>query len=166
LVNCFKDIGSVRACATDNAVDYFMGSRTIDKSTSVGLYKDEDEWKLWEKEKGVLHIELKDWADVIVFAPLSANTLAKMAHGICDNLVTCVFRAYPVDKPVVLAPAMNTDMWFHPATKEGIDKIRSWYNDVYVVEPIEKMLACKTVGIGAMADISDIVEVVGGFCES
>jgi phosphopantothenoylcysteine decarboxylase len=160
LVISFQNIGEVKACATDNAVNHFIGSRPTDKSTRVGLYKDEDEWRLWKKDKRVLHIELKDWADIIVFAPLSANTLAKMASGMCDNLVTSIFRAWPVSKPIVLAPAMNTDMWENPVTAQNINDTSGRYDSLYVVMPIEKTLICGTTGIGAMAEISDIVEMV------
>lgn len=59
----------------------------------------------------VLHIELRRWADVLVLAPLSANTMAKVAHGLCDNLLTSVVRAWDYAKPMIVAPAMNTYMW-------------------------------------------------------
>src|SRR4029077_5091902 len=83
---------------------------------------DEDEWpgqtegRHWEREQPVLHIELRRWADLFVIAPLDANTLAKLANGLADNCLTCVWRAWDATRPVVLAPAMNTLMWQHPAT--------------------------------------------------
>jgi len=64
----------------------------------------------------VLHIDLAKWADIFVIAPCSANTLAKLAYGICDNLLTSVARAWDADRPLVIAPAMNTHMWTHPHT--------------------------------------------------
>ncbi len=81
---------------------------------------DADEWPgreagdWYERGDTVLHIELRKWADVFVIAPLDANTLAKLAVGLCDNCLTCVWRAWDTAKPVVLAPAMNTLMWQNP----------------------------------------------------
>lgn len=73
-------------------------------SASVSLAGDEDEWRGW-KQVGdpVVHIELRRWADVFVIAPLSANTLAKLANGLCDNLVTCVARAWDFNRPLVVS---------------------------------------------------------------
>ena len=64
----------------------------------------------------MLHIELRRWADLFVIAPLDANTLAKLAGGLADNCLSCVWRAWDLARPVVLAPAMNTLMWEHPLT--------------------------------------------------
>ena len=86
------------------------------------LVLDEDEWpgrdegRRWQRDEDVLHIELRRWADVLLIAPLDANTLAKLANGLADNCLTCVWRAWEPGRPVVLAPAMNTLMWQHPAT--------------------------------------------------
>ena len=73
-------------------------------SEVVPLHDDEAEWRGWQKVGDpVLHIELRRWADVFVVAPLSANTLAKMANGMCDNLLTCVVRAWDFSKPLLVA---------------------------------------------------------------
>lgn len=138
-----------------------------------------DDWlttgpELWQKNMPVLHIELRKWADVLVIAPLTANTLAKMANGICDNLLTSVFRAWDPLKPVVVAPAMNTMMWESPKTDEHLetlmdmldvvhdlrDEDSSYTQNFFVVEPACKKLACGDEGKGALANIPDIVEEV------
>ncbi|KAM3146011.1 hypothetical protein pb186bvf_001989 [Paramecium bursaria] len=82
----------------------------------IQALSDQDEWNQW-KQKGdpVLHIDLRKWADMMIICPLSANTLAKIANGICDNLLTCVIRAWEfqdkqITKPIYVAPAMNTQM--------------------------------------------------------
>lgn len=129
------------------------------KKHSQGVYFDEYEWMGYETFKKVLHIELVKNNDMFVIAPLSANTLAKIANGICDNLLTCVARAWDFDKPFTVAPAMNTKMWNHPITQEHIAKIKSW--GIKVIEPVSKELFCGDVGIGAMADISTIFESFG-----
>jgi len=126
---------------------------------SVPVLTDDDDWHSW-KQKGdpVLHIELRKWADVLVVAPLSANTLAKLSCGICDNLLTSVARAWDFRKPFLVAPAMNTYMWDHPVTAPQIEKLEKW--GIQVIEPISKVLACGDLGKGAMAQVSTVVEAV------
>ncbi|RYY36761.1 hypothetical protein EON62_01540 [archaeon] len=96
----------------------------------------------------------------MVIAPLSANTLAKVAAGLCDNLLTCVLRAWDFDggKPILVAPAMNTHMWTHPFTAKHLAVLQEL--GMHVIPPIAKRLACGDVGHGAMAPVEDIVEAV------
>src|SRR5439155_25384267 len=86
---------------------------------------DEDEWpgERYRRGDAVLHIELRRWAEVLLIAPLDANTLAKLALGLTDNCLTCVYRAWERARPVLLAPAMNTLMWEHPATQRQLVQI-------------------------------------------
>lgn len=113
-----------------------------------------DEWT----HQGIMHIELKKWADVFVIAPLSANSLAKLANGLADNLVTCVARAWDFRKPMVLAPAMNTAMWEHPATAPHIALLQQW--GAIIVPPVVKTLACGDTGMGGLASPATIVAAV------
>jgi len=116
------------------------------------------EWLWWRKiGDSIQHIELANWMDLMLIAPLTANTMAKMANGICDNLLTSVWLAHGT-KPVYVAPAMNSNMWDHPATQANLQKIKSF--GVQVINPVEKKLACGVTGIGAMAQIEDIVDEV------
>lgn len=94
----------------------------------------------------------------MLIAPLSANTLAKMAHGQCDNLLTCVARAWDFAHPLIVAPAMNTLMWTHPFTEQHLSTLRSL--GVVIIPPISKVLACGDIGAGAMASVDEIVSVV------
>ncbi len=150
------------------------------------LFRDADEWPGDRYRRGdpVLHVELRKWADLFLIAPLDANTLAKLAVGLCDNCLTCVWRAWDLRKPVVLAPAMNSLMWQNPFTRRhllavaadfGADHLTSpsslddWQllariNDrsksLRVVPPVCKALACGDVGIGGLAEVADIVAAV------
>ncbi|XP_045892374.1 phosphopantothenoylcysteine decarboxylase isoform X2 [Micropterus dolomieu] len=114
---------------------------------------------LWtQRSDPVLHIELRRWADLLVIAPLDANTLGKIANGICDNLLTCVVRAWDTSRPLLFCPAMNTAMWQHPITAQQVSRLTEFG---YVEIPcIAKKLVCGDEGKGAMAEVSTIVSVV------
>ncbi len=99
------------------------------------------------------HVALGRWADVILIAPLSCNTLAKMANGICDNLLLAVYLSATC--PVVVAPAMDEDMWHHPATNRNLDLIKSYGNSIIPVENGE--LASGLFGDGRMAEPETII---------
>ena len=132
-----------------------------------------DEWKEWnEVGDPVLHIDFRDWADLLLIAPLSAHTLAKLANGLCDDTLSCVVRAWDFaqgvrpGKPLLLAPAMNTAMYDHPLTEEQLTKIQSFWNEkikpnrVIRINPQVKTLACGEVGIGALACVDTIISSV------
>lgn len=88
---------------TTKSAQYFFKQEQL--PCSVGpVAGDEDEWHAWQTVGDpVLHIELRRWADVYVIAPLSANTLAKLANGLCDNIVTCVARAWDFNRPLLVS---------------------------------------------------------------
>lgn len=102
------------------------------------------------------HVELGRWADLLVIAPLSCNTLAKMAGGLCDNLLLATYLSAVC--PVVVAPAMDEDMWNHPGTRANLEKIRSYGNRVIPVEKGE--LASGLFGDGRMAEPETILEFI------
>lgn len=146
----------IKVIATEKSF-HFWDIKDID--SDIEVFVDTDEWvgEQYVKDKPIAHIELRKWADVIVIAPLTANTLAKIANGLADNLLTCVMRAWEVKtKPIIIAPAMNTAMWEHPATSEHIQRLHRWHT-MTIVGPISKTLACGDTGKGAMANIDDIV---------
>jgi phosphopantothenoylcysteine decarboxylase len=148
------------------------------------LYRDSDEWPGSRYQRGdqVLHIEFRKWADLFIVAPLDANTLAKFALGLSDNFLSCIFRAWDFAKPVILAPAMNTLMWDSPVTLRHLRQLledraegpfpSGWTLDdapavfarhaprIILVPPQAKRLACGDVGVGAMAEVTEIAEVV------
>jgi phosphopantothenoylcysteine decarboxylase/phosphopantothenate--cysteine ligase len=108
------------------------------------------------------HIALADRAEAAVVAPATANCLAKLAHGLADDLLSTVLLA--VDAPVILAPAMNARMWAHPAVRANVETLRS--RGVRLVGPAEGRLACGTTGPGRMAEPEEIlavlIEIMGG----
>jgi len=175
----------VKVVATDAATYFFDAAPLRVKQT---LILDDDEWpgradgERYERGDVVMHIELRRWADIFAIAPLDANTLAKLAVGLCDNCLTCVWRAWDTARPVVLAPAMNTLMWQHPFTRRHLrslaadagaghipahladDALIQQINDrsstLRIVSPITKTLACGDTGVGAMAEVADVVAAV------
>ncbi len=102
------------------------------------------------------HVELGLWADAILLAPATANTLAKMASGICDNLLMAVYLSARC--PVFFAPAMDLDMLQHPSTKNNIEKLLSWGN--YQINPAHGELASGLVGTGRMAEPEHILQIL------
>ena len=105
------------------------------------------------------HIELGKWADVCCIAPLSANTLAKLANGICDDMLSTTVLALPLTCPLILAPAMNSNMWYHPMTQKNLEKLHTLPH-VQFVQPVEKRLACGDFGVGGLASPSSILSTV------
>lgn len=99
------------------------------------------------------HVMLGRWADIMLIAPLSCNTLAKMANGFCDNLLMAVYLSATC--PVVVAPAMDEDMWHHPATNKNIETIKNFGNKVITVNKGE--LASGLFGDGRMAEPEEII---------
>jgi phosphopantothenoylcysteine decarboxylase len=193
LFRALREAGhSVRVVATESSLYFFdpaeIGppeSSPEDAALPPGpLYRDADEWPAGGYHRGdtVLHIELRKWADILIIAPLDANTLAKLALGLSDNCLTCVFRAWDFARPVVLAPAMNTLMWDSPVTRRHLAQILADRGDgrapsdwtlaeadavfarhapgIVLVPPQAKRLACGDVGLGAMAEVASIAEVV------
>jgi phosphopantothenoylcysteine decarboxylase len=177
----------VRVVATDAAL-YFFDPAELDPAGAPAegrvLFRDADEWPEPRYRRGdaVLHIELRKWADMLIVAPLDANTLAKFAIGLSDNCLACVFRAWDFAKPVVLAPAMNTFMWESTVTLRQLGQLLDdragapvpggWSLEdapalfarhaprIVLIPPQAKRLACGDVGKGAMAEVTEIAEVV------
>jgi phosphopantothenoylcysteine decarboxylase len=180
----------VKVVSTQAAL-YFFDPLELDPSrperNRAVVILDEDEWpgrsegRKYQRTDDVLHIELRRWADLFLLAPLDANTLAKLAAGLADNCLTCVWRAWEPSRPVVLAPAMNTLMWQHPLTVRhlrqlaadagsppseqlALDELFAWINRqcarLRIVPPQSKLLACGDVGMGALAVLEEIVGVV------
>lgn len=179
LIEKLSAIGIVDVIITEKTVPFVSVGYIKDllRKTGGRVYTDKDEWQWnrkdtvfldeygnessysdhWVKSDPVLHIELRNKAIALVIAPCSANTLAKISNGLCDNLLTTVARAWDMNRPFIIAPAMNTHMWNHPLTKKQLATFSCFSLNNTIIEPQSKMLACGTEGIGAMADIDSIV---------
>lgn len=121
-------------------------------SSLTGQQTYTDLWSLTDEvEMG--HIELSRIADMVLVAPATADIIAKMAHGIADDLATTCLLAS--NKPIFVAPAMNVEMWNKPATQRNILQLEN--DGVTIIDPAEGELACGEVGVGKMAEIQDIL---------
>lgn len=140
----------------------FIDKKKIDEIMEllkIEIYNDDSEWNDWKDKKEVLHIELKKWADVLLICPLSANTLAKICCGICDNLITCTIKALDKSKPVFYALAMNTFMYLNEETQNYREKLNKQYG-WYEIPVTNKKLKCGDTGKGALAHIKDIFKTI------
>ncbi|XP_070506370.1 phosphopantothenoylcysteine decarboxylase-like [Chironomus tepperi] len=144
---------NIRVVLTNKA-QQFVSKEDI----AAEVFLDEHEWSMWKKRGDpVLHIDLVKWADIFVIAPLDANTLGKISSGICDNLLTCVARAWDLEKPLVFCPAMNTKMFLHPITRKQIEELKEY--GYIEIRPISKTLMCGDTGMGAMAEYTTVVDI-------
>ena len=111
-----------------------------------------------EDPKQIQHIDLGKEADLFLVAPASANTIAKLAHGFADTIVTSTALALPSDVKKFLAPAMNTKMLDHPATQNNLETLKSY--GYQIIPPREAILACGDQGSGALASIETILTTI------
>ena len=148
LIRMYTRAGAeVKAVLTDNALE-FVTPLTVQTLTTNKVYINNFDTSNYSPE----HISLCDWSDIFVIAPATANTIAKIANGICDNLLTSLALAYT--KPFLIAPAMNCNMYSNTITQENISKLKNkGYN---FVEPETGYLACGAEGTGRLADLNTI----------
>jgi phosphopantothenoylcysteine decarboxylase / phosphopantothenate---cysteine ligase len=140
----------VRAILTDSA-QQFISPLTIATLCRHRVYTDADFWAPVHDRP--LHIQLGEWADVFLIAPLTANTLGKLALGLADNLLTNTILASTC--PILVAPAMNTAMWQQSAVQDNWHHLQKMER-IHAIGPAAGLLACDTVGTGRMAEPKDI----------
>jgi phosphopantothenoylcysteine decarboxylase/phosphopantothenate--cysteine ligase len=105
------------------------------------------------------HVDLGLWADLMIIAPATASTIGKMAHGIADNMLITTYLSAKC--PVMIAPAMDLDMFAHPSTQKNIETLKSFGN--IIIEPDAGELASGLIGKGRMKEPEAIVEEIAGF---
>lgn len=151
LVRTLRRAGNAVRCAmTPNAVQ-FVAPLTLQAVSGQAVRT-----QLFDpvEEGGIDHIALADWADLVVVAPATANILAKLAHGLADDLVSTV--ALATRAPMLVAPAMNLNMWLHPATQNNMTTLRQ--RGVRIIGPESGELACGWDGEGRMAEPQAIAD--------
>lgn len=156
LIRMYKKANAnVRVVLTPNALN-FVTKLTLQTLSNSEVYVENFEIDEYKPE----HIALTE-ADIFVIAPASANTISKLANGICDNLLLSTACAF--NRPILIAPAMNTNMWNNPFVQENLSKLSN--NGYHILEPASGFLACGTTGIGRMREIDDIfaktIEILG-----
>lgn len=147
-----KNGAEVKIILTPSAKDF------VSPLTLSTLSRNEVYIELFEENSWTNHVMLGRWADIMIIAPLTCNTLAKMATGLCDNLLLATYLSATC--AVVVAPAMDADMWQHPATKENLQKLASFGNMIIPVDNGE--LASGLFGEGRMAEPEKIIEFIEG----
>jgi phosphopantothenoylcysteine decarboxylase/phosphopantothenate--cysteine ligase len=150
LIRKFKKNGAhVKVVCTPNALN-FVTKLTLQNLSQNEVYVEEFEVKHWKPE----HISLADEADIMIIAPATANTISKIAKGFADNLLTSIACAF--SKKIILAPAMNCNMWNNPAIQENLNILKS--RGVEILEPESGFLACGYLGKGRLCSIDKIFD--------
>lgn len=142
---------SVHVVMTADALKFItpLPFKTLSRHPVVtDLYDEEEGWK-------PTHITLADTAQLFLVAPATANVIAKMAHGLADDALTCIALALNPEAKVLVAPAMNGKMWNHPATQQNLATLKA--RGVQIVGPDEGMLSCGYEGVGRLETVDQIV---------
>ena len=151
LVRSLAKAGHTVRCATTRNASHFVAPLALQALSGEAVRTDLFDP---EQEGRIDHIELADWADLVIVAPATADLLAKMAHGLADDLVSTLLLA--TRAPVLVAPSMNVNMWRHPATQKNVATLRE--RGVHFVGPDSGWLACGWEGEGRMAEPAAIAD--------
>lgn len=141
-----------------NGAQKFVTPLTFQALSRNDVYTDTFEEK---HPESIAHIDLADWADLIIVAPATANIIGKLANGIADDMISTTLLA--ATAPVWIAPAMNVHMYGHPAVRRNMERLRSY--GYQLIEPGEGYLACGYVGKGRLEEPEKIVELIQSFWE-
>ncbi len=150
LISSLKEDGFSTVVVMTEEAKHFITPLTLQTLSGNTVFT--DLFLLPTGEWNAVHITLARQAQLVAIVPATANVIGKLANGICDDLLTCIVAA--TEAPVLLAPAMNTQMYHHPAVRENVKKLRQF--GYVFVDPEEGKLACGTEGIGHIAPIERI----------
>lgn len=150
LIRLYIKAGASVKVIMNNSSKKFITALTFETISQSSILDDTNE--NWDKNSLYNHIAIGKWADILIIAPATANTINKLKNGIADNILTQVCLAYKGLK--LLCPAANTNMIENSITKESLEFLAK--HSYKIVSPISKELACRDIGNGAMADIEDI----------
>lgn len=151
---------AVRVVLTSDAQKFItpLAFKTLSRQPVVtDLYDEEEGWK-------PTHIELADEADLLLVAPATANILAKLAHGIADDALSCIALALNPKAKILLAPAMNGKMWLHPATQQNAATLKT--RGAEFIGPEKGMLSCGYEGIGRLWPVDEVAKRAGELLKS
>lgn len=151
LVRLLKKQGHDVTVVMSRAAEHFISAKTFHALSGNRVLRDEDNGKL-----AMAHIDLTRQADVFLIAPASANTIAKMAGGLADNLITELVAARTC--PLVVAPAMNQQMWHNPANQRNIQQLQQ--DGIVVISPNNGEQACGEVGMGRLPEAEELADYV------
>ncbi len=143
---------SIHAVMTADALRFItpLPFKTLTRNPVVtDLYDEEEGWR-------PAHIRLADEADLLIIAPATANVIAKLAHGLADDALSCIALALNSEAGVLVAPAMNGKMWLHPATQQNVARLRE--RGVNFIGPDEGLLSCGYEGLGRLSPVESIVQ--------
>lgn len=143
---------SVHVVMTADALRFItpLAFKTLSRNPVVtDLYDEEEGWK-------PTHIKLADEADLLLIAPATANTLAKLANGLADDALSCIALALNPKAKLLIAPAMNGKMWLHPATQANVDTLKK--RGAEFIGPEEGMLSCGYEGLGRLWPLDSIIQ--------
>ncbi|HXT12692.1 MAG TPA: flavoprotein [Candidatus Angelobacter sp.] len=144
--------GDVHVVMTADALRFItpLPFKTLSRNPVItDLYDEEEGWK-------PAHIRLADEAALLLIAPATANTIAKLAHGLADDALTCIALALNPNAKILIAPAMNGKMWLHPATQQSVATLKS--RGVEFIGPEEGLLSCGYEGIGRLWPVDKVAE--------
>ncbi|MBT3392732.1 MAG: flavoprotein [Elusimicrobiaceae bacterium] len=142
----------VKAVCTKSATE-FIGLTTLETLTGKSVYVD-----MWERKTALDHIELNKWADLTIVAPATANIMNKFSAGFADECVSTLFLSHDRKKPFLIAPAMNTNMWDHPATQKSVEVLKGW--GVKILDTEKGHLACGDEGYGRLLNPDKIYDII------
>jgi len=146
LISNLIKLGAEIRCVASPSASNLVSPLSLGTLSRNRCYQEADQWDPIEPRP--LHIDLAEWADLIVIAPLSASTLSRWVNGLAEGLIPSLLLAS--EKPVIAAPAMNTGMWSHQAVKRNWETLKS-FPSVIALPPSEGLLACDRIGDGRMA---------------
>lgn len=158
LINLLKkNENTVKVIMTKSATS-FVAPQTFEALTGNQVFT-----KVFDENNSMNHIVLANWCDLLLISPATANTINKIANGIADDILSLIAMALQDEKPIVVAPAMNVNMWENRIMQDHVKYLKriKRKNDkpkFYFIEPREGELACGVIGKGALARTEDIIE--------
>jgi phosphopantothenoylcysteine synthetase/decarboxylase len=154
LVRKIKFLNGNVICVMTDAATKFISPMLFEQLSQNKVY-----FKMFDEyEYSPTHISLSDWADVVVVAPCSCNTISKLATGKTEDLLTSTIYALDKNKKVILCPSMNTNMWQHPITQKNLKILKSLGYKIML--PQKGTLLCGKEGVGKLPDVDDILKFI------